>query len=306
MRSTDIPIAILCSDLHLSLKPPLARSTESNWFAAMERHLCTLSEVQKEFNCPIICAGDIFDRWNAPVELVNFAIKNLPPMFAVPGQHDLPMHSYEEIERTAYWTLVAAGRITNLDPKAPLYTQNLELYGSPWGFDIPEISKASRPHKTKILVSHRYVWTEGNQYQGAETETHLSSLPKAVGGFDLAVFGDNHKGFTSNVGKTSVYNCGGFFIRKTDEGDYTPAIGILYASGAIERGPLDISEDKIEWKVAAIPETKLVDTQKLIDELNKIGDSAINFVEVVEQLIKKNKLDAESTKIVLEALEHKE
>jgi len=50
----------------------------------------------------------------------------------------------------------------------------------------------------------------------------------------------------------------------------------------------------------------LVDTQKLIDELNKIGDSAINFVEVVEQLIKKNKLDAESTKIVLEALEHKE
>ena len=26
---------------------------------------------------PVICAGDIFDRWNAPAELINFALAYL-------------------------------------------------------------------------------------------------------------------------------------------------------------------------------------------------------------------------------------
>ena len=32
-------LAILCSDLHLQMKPPVARSAEPDWFAAMRRPL---------------------------------------------------------------------------------------------------------------------------------------------------------------------------------------------------------------------------------------------------------------------------
>lgn len=309
MQSTDKPIALFCADLHLSLNPPLARSLESDWFMAMKRHLDVLKVMQRKFKCPILCAGDIFDRWNAPVELVNFAIENLPTMFAVPGQHDLPMHSYEEIKRTAYWTLVSAGIIANIDPKKPSCTQDLSIFGAPWGFDIPKIQNGVRG--TKILVSHRYIWaSKNNCYPGAEPAANIASLPPQTKDFDLAIFGDNHIGFTSSFGKTLCYNCGGFFIRKADEQDYTPSIGVLYTTGEVERIPLDISKDKVEWKVE-LDETdqSKVDTKKLIEELNKIGDSSIDFVSVVERLIRENLLDpkdSEAKKMVLKAIETKE
>ena len=54
----------------------------------MQRSLEQIRDLQKEFDCPVICAGDIFDKWNSPPELINFAYDNLPEIYAIPGQHD--------------------------------------------------------------------------------------------------------------------------------------------------------------------------------------------------------------------------
>ena len=109
-------IAVLCSDIHLSLKCPVARSAEPNWLEATKRSLDELRSVAEEHNAHVVVAGDIFDRWNSPPEIINFAIENLPNCYAIPGQHDLPNHRYEEIERSAYYTLIKAGIIENLNP----------------------------------------------------------------------------------------------------------------------------------------------------------------------------------------------
>lgn len=73
-------IAILCSDLHFSSVPPVARSSEPSWFDAMKRQIDELKRVQEKHHCPIIVAGDVFDRWRETPELVNFLIDNLPQM----------------------------------------------------------------------------------------------------------------------------------------------------------------------------------------------------------------------------------
>ena len=64
MQTSDV-IAILCSDVHLSDKPPVARSTEPNWMKAQEHVLVQVNDLAKTYSCPVVCAGDIFDKWDS-------------------------------------------------------------------------------------------------------------------------------------------------------------------------------------------------------------------------------------------------
>src|SRR4030042_1550393 len=96
-KKDDKVIALFCSDLHLSLTPPVFRSNEPDWLTAQQRPLDELRALQSKHQCPIFCAGDLFDKWYGgpkehACELVNWAIKHMPYMHCIPGQHDLPEH----------------------------------------------------------------------------------------------------------------------------------------------------------------------------------------------------------------------
>src|SRR3990172_3116798 len=100
------PIAILTADWHLSHKPPIFRSTEPDWYAAMQRPLDEIISLSVIHHCPVLCAGDIFHKWNSPPELINFVMSQADcTKLTIAGQHDLPNHNFREIERSAYWTL---------------------------------------------------------------------------------------------------------------------------------------------------------------------------------------------------------
>jgi len=93
MRDKAKVLAILMADIHLSLKAPIWRSAEPDWLDAQARPLKEVKLLQDKYKCPVICAGDIFDRsrktadgWNAPAELINYAIEYLPDdMYAIPA-----------------------------------------------------------------------------------------------------------------------------------------------------------------------------------------------------------------------------
>lgn len=51
-------VAVLVSDIHLSQKPPVARSAEGSWYQAMQRQLAEVKRVAK--GAPVLCAGDVF------------------------------------------------------------------------------------------------------------------------------------------------------------------------------------------------------------------------------------------------------
>jgi hypothetical protein len=67
-------------------------------------------------NPPIVYVGDIWDHYRQPPEAINWAIRELPKGYAIPGQHDLRHHNYEDIKKTAYWTLMEAGVILDMRP----------------------------------------------------------------------------------------------------------------------------------------------------------------------------------------------
>ncbi len=280
-------IAILCADIHLSAKPPIWRSAEPDWYFAMRRPLVDLMALQMTHECPVLCAGDIFDKWNSPPELINFALEYLPDnMYCIPGQHDLPDHNYHEIERSAYWTLVKAGKIKNMI-ETPFFFADMILYGYAYGHKLQPIVD-SVDNVLSIALVHEYRWIKGSSYPGAPI---VDKLSKAISkhGYDVIVYGDNHKGFIYNAGDTTVFNCGGLMRRHSDEIDYRPQVGLLLESGKVVPHFLDISADKHIDKADDSAPVEEMDMSEFIEELQKLGESGLDFVVALTRFLKSNK-----------------
>lgn len=310
MRQADV-VAIVCSDIHLSHRAPIARSAEPDWYAAMERGLKELRELQHLYRVPVYCAGDVFDTWKSCPELINFALDKLPTMYAIPGQHDLPFHSYEEKHKSAFQTLVHAGKLMLMEPgcphfeKDPIATKSEEntivAMGTPWNGKIYRPGPLGK--SIYLAIVHRYIWIPGHSYPNAPKESRVKSLKDELSGYTIAVFGDNHKGFQSQIGDCSVFNCGTFFRRKVDEIGYRPTVGIIKSDGTIVPHYLDTSEDKfIDIDSALAPIEKLLDMSSFLAELASLGDSGLNFVDAVRQFVTKNGVDKRIHKILEEAL----
>lgn len=236
-------IAIVCADLHLSHKPPAARAGEPDWYAAMKRPLQEIWNLADTHNVPVLCAGDVFDHWMAPPELINFAHQYMPKMFAVPGQHDMPHHDANGMHRSVYHTLQRMGTIETVWLEKAL--TDIIIYGFPWGREPELLLNTPRTSKIRIALIHKYLWTEGASIPMAPAEGHVTKHTKAFDKFEIVISGDNHKQFTIQ-GKgehPTIFNCGPIMRRHADDANTRPRVGLVYSNGKVESHYLDTSED---------------------------------------------------------------
>jgi len=304
------PIALFVADIHLSLRPPVWRSNEPNWLEAMKRPLEELQELRRKFEVPIIYAGDIFDKWygaHQSAELVNFAIKNLPIGYAIPGQHDMPNHNIDEIHRSAYHTLEMAEIIMIVGEEGLILPNSLiSVFGFPFGTTIEKVSVEQKACKLEddiyIAVAHEYVWIKNRSYQGAPDENKITNARQNLDGYDIAVFGDNHIGFQTKIRDTTIWNCGGFMRRKSDEVDYKPRIGILYDDKTVKPHYLDTSKDICLATIDISKEEHDLDFTQLIKELETLGDCGLDFKEAMKQYIASKNVSKPVATILYEAM----
>lgn len=297
---------ILCADLHLSHAVPLFRSPEPDWYLTQRGYLNQLDQLAEIHNAPVVCAGDVFDKWNVPPETINLALKYLPKMYAVPGQHDLPHHRYADIRRSAYWTLVEAGKIVNLEPGKPIEVGvgagTCRLHGFPWGHPITPLKGASTL-VTEVAVVHAYMHTRGTGYVGAPKDSRIKHLKGRMAGYDLVAVGDNHAPFDLlvNENRTLIHNNGAFMRRKADEAGHRPSAGILKAGGYC-RHYLDTSKDRVLDGDAPAIITAL-GFQGFVEELLGLGQSALDFREAIDRLLERQRVPDSVKRIVLTALD---
>jgi hypothetical protein len=302
------PVAIFCSDIHLTLKQPACRADE-DWMETQAFALNQLKHLSVELDqtnpVPVICAGDIFDRWNPSPELINFALKYLPDkMVCIPGQHDLPNHRIENMTKSGYGVLKSANKIVDLsDWDKSCMCRGVSYSGFGWNQKIrtPEKWRTA----LKVAVIHRYVWKISAQYPGAPKTAHVSELLPLLKGYNVAVIGDNHIpfDFKAKTG-THIFNCGGFIIRRSDEIGRIPRVGILYADGVLKSHPLRTDLDK--FHPHAKDREQLVegfDMKEFLERLEGLGEQALDFREAVKAYIRKNNVPKAVAALTLTALE---
>jgi hypothetical protein len=316
MRKQDPPIAIVGSDLHLTDRVPIARA-EKNWLEVLAGYLVEVELLRKSYGVPFLVAGDVFDKPNPSPAVVNFAFDHLPDRtWAIPGQHDLQYHNYEDIDQTAYWTLVMGGKIKHLIRGQAHVFASFEgsegwawyVVGWPWGSEPTAIEEMEDTDNKFLALVHSYIWTKGHKFKNAPQKAVVSKWEDRLDGYDAAVFGDNHKGFNldTNHGKLSIMNCGTFVRRKVDEKEYRPMVGILHKSGSITPYYLHTENDR--W---ATPEElvekyeELEDFNGLIEELNTLGSGTLDFLEALQAGIAAKQVGRVVGDIIRKAAEEK-
>jgi len=296
--------AIFVADLHLQAHAPPARSSEKNWYAAMQRPLDEIAQLSNRFACPVLYAGDIFDRWDSRPEVINFALNHLPPGYAVPGQHDLPNHAYNNIQKSAYWTLVHTGKLKTLTAIGTEVGENIKVYGFPWGEPVIAPKKLD-PSLTHIALAHQFIWCKGTGYPGAPLKLTITNRKKALAGFDVAVFGDNHKGFIRKAGSVIVCNCGSIMRRKIDERTAKPFVGMLTDDGEVLPHFLDQSQDS--FSEATDGEKRvgtMLDMTEIVNGLrNLTADEALDFPLALTRFFRINKVNDSVQNIIIQACE---
>ncbi len=299
------PIAVVCADIHLRTRPPVARAeSREEWLAVQANYLTQLKNLSTEFKCPILGVGDIFHQWNSSPELINFAIKNLPYMYAIPGNHDLPLHNYADIHKSAYWTLVEAGKITDLPSGKKRMVDKPLLAVTAFPCGTPLINdKASPDVKVSIAIVHAYVWKDGHTHPGAPLEQHVKHYKKLLDGYDVVFFGDNHSGFIHKEDGLTIVNCGGFMRTRADEVDYEPKVWLLYPDGKVIPHKLDVSKDKFGDLPNLLKMSTTLDINDFLETLEDLQDISLDYRETCLHYIKKNKVSNDIKKILLSSME---
>lgn len=299
--------AILCSDIHLCHTMPAARC-DDDWYAAMEYQLDQLTALQREHSVPILCAGDVFDRWNSVPQLVNFAIEVLPTMYSIPGQHDMPNHNLSELHRSAYHTLIEAQKLIPLSKGLlePIdVATDVVAFGFPWECDVAPINR-SDGGPLRVAVIHRYLYTlKIAGYPNAPIENRLDVLAPQLKGFDVAHFGDNHIPFSTKIDRTTAVNTGCLFPRKRDERKHDHGVHLLFEDASVEFVSFDSSQDKWIEDVFVDENADVPDMGDFIRELESIETDSLDFREAVSQYVSSHKkgLSVRTTRVLSEIMD---
>jgi DNA repair exonuclease SbcCD nuclease subunit len=274
----------------------------------------------------VVIAGDLFDKPNAPPELIRFAFKYLPrEVYAVPGNHDLPFHRYADMHKSAYGVLVQAERIENLEPGqcrtfVPKHSnaRAVTLYGFPWGSGItPPDGKPKEVFDGEnyrpgmhVAVVHDYCWIEGRTYDGYDYKEgrfhHALSWSENLAGYRTAIYGDNHIPFTyghiRQAGPITIYNCGTFIRRKQDERHLRPGVGLVRADGSVDRIEFDTSKDKFVDAEDTAADVSGV-AGEFVRELREAAAEGVDFVESLLRRVKQPDVRKAVRRVVLEAVQ---
>lgn len=306
-------IAILGSDYHLSHKPPIARSVEPSWYAAMARPLKQIENLMETYPWAINCiAGDIFHKARGnDEELIHFALSNLPYSYAIPGQHDLPHHNWKKIRESAYHLLARTGKIIHIDSRLREIGGRpfrINLYGFGWEKKIPKRTKRMKGRLNVALV-HRYVWKNAQtKYTTASETSRLGFIQAEFRDFDAVAFGDNHIGFTDKLKhlggtSTNVINCGSLLSRTADQKKYKPQVGLLCSDGSIRVHPLDTSEDKWATEKDLVKLVGIPQLEDLIEDYKKLRGESYNFLQMLRRVAVDPKQSQRVQRILLEVVE---
>ncbi len=242
------------ADLHFRLDRPKCRIDE-DWMGAQENVLRFILDKARELKCPLIINGDICDRSVSGVELVNWIMsifQDYPDVvvYALPGNHDLPYHNMENIDRSAYGVLQKSGIFD--------ITSNM----FPFGTDTVESVAGN-----ELIFIHRLIMEKDPGFKMGDMLTAdelLDLYPDAKYIFT----GDNHDGFVHTRGDRSVINPGSPIRQSASQKEYTPRIYVV-----------DILKNTTEKIDVPDPEDMVV-----IDYLNQAKDRDIRIQEFVDKM----------------------
>lgn len=291
------PSAILTADLHLREDIPVCRLDD--FFAAQHRKVTFIRDLQKEHGgIPVLDAGDLFDHWKPSPFLLQWAIRNLPDMVTVDGNHDQSSHNRSLYEKTGLAVLEAAGVVNVLTEKWGGF-KDLILYPLPWGTDPYGVPGRD---KRQVALIHAMTYTGRSPYPGCE-DPGASTLLKKMSGFDLVVSGHNHKPFVVEKEGRLLVNPGSMMRTTADQMEHKPRVYLWYAEkNEVEPVYLPIEEGVVSREHIEVVERREERIEAFVSRLNQDVEIGLSFERNMERHLAANRMRSRTVEIIEEAM----
>ncbi len=282
---------IICSDIHLREDRPVCRTDDfvntTQW-----RKMDVLCGLQSKYGCPVIHAGDLFHHWKPSPELLSKTIEHLPNQFyTVYGNHDLPQHNMDMVEKCGVYTLRTANAV-----EISANNHGLSIEMKHWG------EKPLNEKYKSILVWHVF------NYQGAEpwpgcTSPTATKLLKQYPQYKLIITGDNHTPFVQEYKGRLLVNPGSLSRQKTDE-THEPRV-YLYneASNTVVPFFIPIESDVITSEHLQREKQRDERITTFVSQLNEKWKVGLSFSENLKRFENKNNVRKSVMEIVYKAIE---
>ncbi len=244
-----------------------------DFLKAQKNKIYFIKQLQEKYSCPILVAGDLYDKGNPSHELNEWLLRLLPnEMYTIPGQHDLWYHRIDSLHKSGLGVLGAAGKVKIISDNFILIKSQKEVFTVVVGFgwrtillsatkiisekEIAYLEEGTKNKIKKVALCHTLAY-EKKPWPDAPDSGNAKTIMKKLKGFDLIVCGDNHQPFTIKHGNQLLVNPGSLMRMSADQIDHRPRVYLWYADtnevaavylpiddGVVTRGHLEKVEER--------------------------------------------------------------
>lgn len=280
---------IITSDWHLRDTTPICRVDDfetTQW-----KKVDFISRLQRRLKCPVIHAGDLFEKWKPSPYLLAKTIEHLPKDFyTIYGNHDLPQHNIELKNRCGVYVLEKANVLTVID-------------GRHWNVDYNE-NQWFEIEGRKIHIAHIMTYQGKTPYPGC-TDTPASGLLRKYKDFDLIITGHNHMQFVEKHNGRLLLNPGSLTRQSSNEKGWKPCVWLWSADdNSLEQVFLPVELDAVQ-----VPERIAEKEQReeridaFISRLNTEWGEEMDFEANIRKAIAVNDIPKSVQDIIYKAIE---
>lgn len=294
---------IVTADWHIRATKPRCRIDE-DWMETQRNALNQIQKISKEKNAPVMVVGDIFhsnsDTSFECIQLVQSLADELGELYILAGNHDLPYHSSENIEKSAIGVLFNS---QNIFPISEFFKK--------WHWNTDE--------KIRYSASNFDKWDDENAemvFKHVLCFPDVKSIPQNVDAITAKelldefsnarwiFIGDYHHNFHYEKNGRHVINPGCILRQASDFKDYQ--CGVYYVDtdkNEIEFIPIIDKERFIDDSYILKQEEREQRIESFVDKLKDTKNISLDFIDNVHKAIQENKLESDVVDMIEELLE---
>ncbi len=274
------PTAILCGDIHLREDVPICRT--DNYWEAQWRKVRWLSALQEEMGCPILDSGDLYNKWKPSPYLLAQTIGCMPKRFyTVAGNHDLPQHNMELLDKSGI-NVLSAAKIIALHTER-IFREKLKIDPAYYG-SFPNEEKLN-----DVLIWHVMTFQGRRPPWPGCTDSNATKLLKKYPNYKLILTGHNHKPFVEEYKGRLLVNPGSMMRMSADQAEHKPRVYLWHAeSNTVEPVYYPIEEDVVSREHLDLVEHREERMDSFISRLNLDTELGLSFQHNMEVFLHDN------------------
>jgi DNA repair exonuclease SbcCD nuclease subunit len=213
---------VVTADWHLREDLPIGRN-DVDWFGAQRSAVNFVFSYAKRVGAQVILGGDVFHRGHTHPSLVTMFLEEAilfgDDVYVIPGQHDLPYHSMEYVNKSSFGNIIAAMRVPEINI----------IDGGSRGSTLPfgKLEDKVYDFNTEFLFLHQLTFKDEASKPPIDDGVLADDLLDRFPNISYICLGDNHRHFVVERDGRYVINPGCLLRQSADLVEYTAGFYVL-------------------------------------------------------------------------------